>query len=427
MVWRIIQDHIAPNLFFLATEFGLYTTIDGAKNWIQLKGGLPTISFRDLAIQKRENDLVCASFGRGFFILDDYSVLREISNQQLEEEASLFSTRKAWWYIKRPVLGYDEKGIQGAAYYTAPNPDFGATFTYYLKDGYATKEADRKEVEKELKKAKKDIPFPGWDNLQTERLEYGPKIWILIKDAEGRVVRKVEGPTSSGIHRVAWDLRYPHKDALSLNETEYPMGKVPSGYLCAPGSYSATLYKQMDGEISAISSPIEFEVVPLREGTLKGMSKAEVAQFNRELEDLDVYMTATSRSITDGIKRVTAMQNALTLSATDFGDLYSQLNDLREAFALLNEQMIGDRSKAEVGALGRASIWDRYNVASTGVSNSTYGPTALHRENIEIAMEEHEVIREEVEVLLNEKIPALEKELEASGAPWIQGQALPEK
>jgi len=124
---------------------------------------------------------------------------------------------------------------------------------------------------------------------------------------------------------------------------------------------------------------------------------------------------------------VTAMQNALTLSNADFGDLYSQLNDLREAFALLNEQMVGDRSKAEVGALGRATIWDRYNVASTGVSNSTYGPTTLHRENLEIAMEEHEVIREEVEVLLNEKIPALEKELEASGAPWIQGQALPEK
>ena len=60
LLWRIVQDHIKPELMFLGTEFGVYFTIDGGNEWIKIKGGAPTISFRDLAIQRRENDLVGA-------------------------------------------------------------------------------------------------------------------------------------------------------------------------------------------------------------------------------------------------------------------------------------------------------------------------------------------------------------------------------
>jgi photosystem II stability/assembly factor-like uncharacterized protein len=75
-VWRIVQDHVNKDLMFLGTEFGVYFTVDGGASWTEMNGGIPTISFRDLAIQRRENDLVAASFGRSFYILDDYSALR---------------------------------------------------------------------------------------------------------------------------------------------------------------------------------------------------------------------------------------------------------------------------------------------------------------------------------------------------------------
>jgi len=138
LVWRIVQDHVNPKLFFAATEFAIYCTIDGGKKWVKLQGGVPTISFRDLVIQKRENDLVAASFGRSFFVLDDYSFLREINEDKLGEESGLFQIRDAYLYHERPVLGYREKGARGASHYTAPNPSFGAVFTYYLKDGLKT-------------------------------------------------------------------------------------------------------------------------------------------------------------------------------------------------------------------------------------------------------------------------------------------------
>ena len=147
LVWRLVQDHVNKNLMFVGTEFGIFFTLDAGLSWTELNGGIPTISFRDLAIHKRENDLVAASFGRGFFVLDDYTALRNISKTQLDQEAALFTPRKALWYIPRSVVSFDSKrGSQGSQHFVAPNPEFGAVFTYYLRDEYkgVGKNAQRK-------------------------------------------------------------------------------------------------------------------------------------------------------------------------------------------------------------------------------------------------------------------------------------------
>ncbi len=94
-VWSIVQDHVNGDLLFAGTEFGLFTSLDGGRHWVQLKGGLPTVQVRDLAVQKRENDLVLGTFGRGVYVLDDYSALRELTPAMLVEDAHLFSLRDA--------------------------------------------------------------------------------------------------------------------------------------------------------------------------------------------------------------------------------------------------------------------------------------------------------------------------------------------
>ena len=96
LLWRIVQDHEKSNLMFLGTEFGVYFTSNGGGKWQKLKGGFPNISVRDLAIQKRENDLVAATFGRGIYILDDYSALRQIDTSK---EAQLFTPKDGELYI----------------------------------------------------------------------------------------------------------------------------------------------------------------------------------------------------------------------------------------------------------------------------------------------------------------------------------------
>ena len=118
------QDHVNGNLLFAGLEFGVWFTVDGGQSWTQLKAGLPTIQARDLVIQRREHDLVVGTFGRGTFVLDDYSALRELTPQVLTEEARLLPLRDTYLF--------EELGQQQAAWgnETTPNPPVGAVFTY---------------------------------------------------------------------------------------------------------------------------------------------------------------------------------------------------------------------------------------------------------------------------------------------------------
>jgi photosystem II stability/assembly factor-like uncharacterized protein len=94
LIWRLVQDHVNPKLLFLGTEYGVYVSLNQGDNWHKFSNGMPTISVRDLAIQKRENDLVAATFGRSYYILDDYSPLRGISAENLANGNQLFPVKK---------------------------------------------------------------------------------------------------------------------------------------------------------------------------------------------------------------------------------------------------------------------------------------------------------------------------------------------
>jgi hypothetical protein len=417
LVWRMVQDHEKADLLFAATEKGIFFTIDGGEKWIKLASDA-NIPFRDLAIQKRENDLVGASFGRGFFVLDDYSPLRDITKEQLGEEATLFASRKAWWYQPRSVVGN-----QGSSFYTAPNPDFGAVFTYYLSEGYTTKTAERKKAEKKLAKGDKDIPFPGWDALTEEMQESKPKIWLTIKDVSGAVVNRISGATSKGLHRVAWDLRYSSQGGVRLDNNRSG-GFGGGGFMASPGTYTVTLSKEVDGVQTTLSYAQGFEVVPLRKGALKGASPEALSAFRQEMEELQGAMSATSYIMDNSMKKVSAMQVALQRSRTESPGLTSQLHDLKQNLYQLQEKMNGNPAKDEIGERSDPTIRSRMFIGFRGMS-TTYGPTPTHKASVAIAMSELKAMNGQLEKISQEDIPALEKALAKTGAPWIEGQALP--
>jgi photosystem II stability/assembly factor-like uncharacterized protein len=163
-VWSIIQDHVNGNLLFAGTEWGLFFTVDGGTHWTQLKGGMPTIQIRDMVVQKRESDLVLGSFGRGFYVLDDYSPLRDVSAQSLAQEAELLPLRHAYKY---DVLGQMQATWGNE---TTPNPPMGAVFTYHVAPG-----------------------FTG-------------TLVVTITDDAGKQVRRMNLPSTPGIHRATWNL-----------------------------------------------------------------------------------------------------------------------------------------------------------------------------------------------------------------------------
>lgn len=422
LTWRIVQDHINPKLLFTATEFGIYVTISGGEKWVRLGGGVPTISFRDLAIQRRENDLVGASFGRGFYILDDYSALRHVTESQLKQEATLFPVRKAWWYIERMVLAMQEKGYQGASYFTASNPPFGAVFTYYLSKGYKSGKEIRQEKEKEAGKQNLSIGFPGWEEVEKERREENPLILLTIQDKEGSVIRTLEGPAKSGFHRIAWDLRYPAKRVIDQDKIkESPdIERFTTGFLSPPGIYTVTMSKKINGKVTALSEPVEFEVVPVRSGSLEGSSPDELVSFCRKLEEIQKDLSAVSLSLKKTMTKADAMQMALKRSEQQPGKTDSELYQLKQKLYDLDQRINGDYSKNEIGEKNSPTVTDRLRVALSGVAYSTYGPTPMLTRSYEIARDELQAIKKELDDILGVKIPDLENKLREAGAPYVR-------
>ena len=422
LVWRVVQDHVEKDLLFLATEFGIYTSLNGGEEWHQLKGGLPTISFRDLAIQKRENDLVGASFGRGFYILDDYSPLREVSAESMNEEAHLFPIKDALWYIPRPVLSFDGKGSQGAGHFVAPNPDFGAIITYHLAQDYQSLEEERKAGEKEMKD--QEISFPGWESLEKEKLEQKPAVYLVIKDMDGNAIRRIKAPAKKGVHRVAWDLRYPHTDAIRSSKLPKKTDKSPKGMMAAPGEYTATLVKVIDGQATELAAPQKFIVKRMKKGSLEGWTPEATASFWRELEDINLELSGTRVVLNENVEKVKMMSIALSRSQSAPGDLDKRLHEVNTRLQTMNKQLSGDPLRKGVGEKSLPTIGDRVSVAAMGTKTSTYGPTPTHRQSLQIAKSQLKTLRTELSEIANELIPNMEQELLDAKAPYVKGATM---
>ncbi len=424
LVWRVVQDHIKPGLMFVGTEFGIFFTLNGGDQWLKLTGNAPTISFRDLAIQRRENDLVGASFGRGFWVLDDYSPLREISNETLAQEAALFNTRDALWYFQRGVLGFGEKASMGEGYYTAPNPEFGAVFTYHLAESYKTDEQLRQEREKPLLEKAEDVPFPGFDAVEAEARQPQPAIILTVRDSDGNVVRRLEAPADKGFHRIAWDLRFPPPDAIGQ---EAGFGGPPQGHMVMPGDYTVELAKRIDGELTALAGPRKFAVKRINEGALEGAELADTVAFWQQLAALQRATTAASQAITEARSKIDNMRIALQRSLADGGQLDAKLYALDQQLYNIAEQFQGKSELEPVGQPQPHTIGTRIFVASMGTMRSSYGPTPTHRRSLDIASSEFGVVREQLNHLLEQQLPALEQQLLAAGAPWMPGSPVPHR
>ena len=413
LVWRMVQDPVKKNLLFAATEFGIYTSLNGGTSWQKL-GGAPTISFRDLTIQKRENDLVAASFGRGFFVLDDYSALREFTEDNLSQKGKLFTPRTAKWFVPRSNIGNT-----GADYYFAKNPTYGAVFTYHLADEYQTAKEVRKEKETSLNKNNADIPFPGWDALDTERQEKEAQVVLSIQDSQGNVINKISQKASQGSHRMAWNFSHFNPYSISDSPSRYRGG----GALAKPGTYQASLSLVQNGEVTPLDGPIPFEVKALREGVLKGISHEEYNAYLTEITQVYKSISAVRDVLSESGKMHKAMVTALAQAKILPGTLEPKLEALKLDLTRINQSISGSPSRREVGERNPAGIQSFLSNAMVGLRNS-YGPTPLHRKSLKIAKELLVQLRAEVKSISEVRIPEIEAALKAADAPYILGQGI---
>jgi len=427
LVWSVLQDPLSPDLLFAGTEYGLYFTPDRGRHWVKLGGGMPTIALRDLAIQGREGDLVAASFGRGIFILDDYAPLREIAAGALAGEAHLFPVRDAWWYVPSVPMQAPGKPSQGSSDFTAPNPPFGALLTYFLKETPSTARGERRDEEKKLRDGGEDTPFPGWERLAEEDLEAEPRVILTVRDGQGRPVRRLTGPATAGIHRLAWDLRRPSPDPIDLTPPGFqpPWDEPPRGPLVAPGPYRVELALLTGGELRPLGSGQSFEVRPLPGFTLGEPDFAAVAAFQAETGELLRQIRGAGEELGRVRDRLRHLEAALTGTAAADPALFRHLGELRATVAELATRLWGDATRARWNEPTVPAIAGRAGQVAAGHWNTRQAPTATQRRSLEVAREDLVTWKADFGRLLEERLPAFEAELEAAGAVWTPGRRLP--
>ena len=430
-VLAFAEDTVNPNLWFVGTEFGAYFTIDGGAHWIRLKGGLPTIAVRDMVIQPREGDLVIATFGRGFYILDDITPLRRMSAAMFDKPAVLEPVKDALMYIERLPLGGPKKGYQGDAFFTAENPPYGAVFTAYLKEKLKTKKEKRQDAEKEAAKKNQTPAYPSNDDLRAEAEEAKPEMYFMVYDESGAAIRRVEGGIEAGFQRVAWDLRYA---APTLHENtgegeDFPPAST-MGPLVMPGSYSVRAFTKVNGAVTELAGPEAFKVVTESAANLSPQDQALQEQFLRKVSHLYRAVSGALHNTDEVREHIKAIRQALRETPNAGPQLGAEVDAIEQKNREIERALQGDAEQAKRNEPVPNSISSRLNGVMESERFSIARPTQTDMDGYSIAADEFAGQLAKLKALVEVDMAKVEKDLEAAGAPWTPGRVLewqPEK
>lgn len=292
------EDPYNSSLLFAGTEFGLFVSFDRGGSWSALKLNLPSVIVDDITVERRSHDLILATHGRAFWVLDDIRSLEQLSPSALSSPLHLFRIQPATEWKE-----FDHSnGYTGDQLYIAQNPPDGATIDYFLASQPAK----------------------------------GEHVQVRVTDRAGTLIQEFPGTDNTGINRVNWDLRYPTpvkptQDQLSAQDEGFFYNAI-RGPFVAPGTY--TVQVSLGNEKT--SEPVEVLDDPT----------VEISAQDREGRDaliLQAYETY-KRAVGVG-KTVTALKKSLDEAQKQYPDmpkeLKAQIQDLSKRVNQLQKQIVG--------------------------------------------------------------------------------------
>ena len=396
---RVIVEHPRnPDLLVVGTELSVFISITGGGEWVELKNNLPTVPVHDMVIQARENDLVLGTHGRGFWILDDMSILDELTPEVLATEAHLARIRPAT-QMHRIDRG---RRSQGQSYFTAPNPPDGAIITYYVNP---------------------KVMADSEASTNGALSESGPpRVQVDILDAEGNLLRRLEprqAEEGTGVQRLVWDLRHSLYFEPSEEEAYSFVTGDLLGAFVLPGSYRARLKV---GDVER-STSIDVEGDPLI-----AISNEDRRAWHDTLLALD-GMFATVKAVLSTAEeskdRLGEIQALLQDRSQPDESLAQQVASIDEALkeVLIAMRGKGERSRAEQP--GAPPLAEGVRQLYANIEIATARPT---EQQSRLTREVHDKLSRQVETLnglLAGPVADLYRKLDDDGLRWSAGRPIP--
>jgi hypothetical protein len=307
------EDLIRPELLFLGTEFGLFLTIDGGKQWAQIKGEFPQVAVRDMAIQPRDHDLLVATHGRGVWILDDLTPVRALNAQILQSDAAFLPSRPSVIEIPSSEQRFDASEYHGRSLEDA------AIVSYYLK----------------------------------KRHMFGD-LRIEVYDPNGALVSSTPGGKRRGINRVAWPTR------LKAPKMPPATNLVPQAFLFVgpqvpEGTYTIKMIRGKD----SLLTKVELVHDPRSKHTPedRAVQQQTAHRLYRELESLTFLVDALvdardqTRARADKLAAKDPTKKKLTTVADKLEALRTTLVATKEGGQITGEEKLRERLGRLYGAV----------------------------------------------------------------------------
>jgi photosystem II stability/assembly factor-like uncharacterized protein len=422
-VYCIAEDHINKNLLFVGTEFGVFFTTDGGDKWTQLKAGLPTVAVRDIDIQRRENDLVLATFGRGFYVLDDYSPLRDLSEEKRNnEQAMLWAERNGKMYIPSTPLGRGGKTFQGESYYTAANPNFGVMLTYFLKDKPKSLKETRRDAEKAADKKGEDIAYPSFEAMRAEARDEAPFLIFEISDKKGTVIRRLRETPKTGVNRVIWDYRFDPRTAINPNAKapEDPWEDYNAGRMVLPGEYKVRLLQMVQDQVTELAGPVSFTVNLIGLNSLQGTDRVSIDAFAEKLAALQNRSSIATGLLGDYRNRIKFYRRAL-LETPGIGlETGLEITSIDDHLYQLHIKMNGDGDVAKYEFATSPSINERIGGMVYWLWRSTEAVPESYRTQYNLAAEDLKFVEDELKSAAT-KMQVLTQKFKKAGVSYLPG------
>ncbi len=371
----IREDPRNPKLVYVGTEMGIFASWSGGGEWSSIRLNLPPVAVRDILVHPRENDLIIGTHGRSVWVFDDIAPLQELDGA-MKTPVHLFSSRPAVRFVpwkKRFRMDIGDRVFIGK------NPPYGALLTYYLKD-----------------------------DLETEGDNEEEKLKIEILDAQGNVIREVEGSGKAGVHRVAWDLR---REPTPKPEDKEAYNLQVAAPHVVPGTYTARL-KVGDEETTALVEVRLRKGLDISESDLRAQHDALAklqemgergAEAVRAIDDIKAQLEALS-------KRLEKREGTPEDITVDAKKLVEELDGLRDEMA---------RTDGDLGYRAGGRLLDKIQSLSGSIGAATAPPTAAQSKWMATHESQLEELLGRFEKLASERVAELGRRMNEAGIPSI--------